>query len=116
MADENKGSDPVRLLSTVQSVHENAASFLIGLMRSGQTAEHRESEGIKGNERVCECFRDSHGLKGFAFEKHTHTEHSKAVCAAGRLQMERSETHCPTVPACSGLPKTREASGHTQTL
>lgn len=45
-----------------------------------------------GNKLVCKCFRDSHGLQCFAFEKHTHThtEHSEAVRAPGRLQMERS--------------------------
>lgn len=44
------------------------------------------------NKLVCKCFRDSHGLQCFAFEKHTHThtEHSEAERAPGRLQMERS--------------------------
>lgn len=40
----------------------------------------RETVG-KANELVCECFRDSHSLEGFAFKKHidTQTWHSKAV-------------------------------------
>lgn len=76
----------------------------------------KPSERGNTHELVCECFRDSHSPKGFAFKKHTHpyahtrTQHSEAP---GRLQMERSETHCPDVPACSGLPVERGASGHT---
>lgn len=47
---------------------------------------------------------------GFALKMHT-------LCnvAPGSLQMEGSDTQCPAVPACNGIPETRGASSHTHT-
>ena len=56
----------------------NAALLPSGVVRGVRllcVERERERERVEGeaNELVCECFRDSHSLKGSAFKKHTHT-------------------------------------------